>query len=399
MIKISVRNFGPITTGYTANDFLEISKLTVFIGNQGTGKSTLAKLFSTFSWIEKRLFVDRNGEVSIPTNLFVEQLKFHKIDKYLSHNSEIEYRGEFAIIRYKNGDISGEIIDSNSYIRPKIQYIPAERNLVSVIDKYGQMPYLSDSLQDFLYTYDVAVQSELIQNLQLPINDLKIKYNRQNHKVELFNNAYSVFLDEASSGLQSFVPLFIVQNFLTNELSQNLNKIVFKNIDEKKQMEALYKKNMGFMPSSDFELEQYVKENANSLLNACLVSILEEPEQNLFPISQKNIIFSMLSSLNASESNKMLITTHSPYFLPYINAAIKANELVKRNPKAGKKIADIIPIKSLIDSDSVRVYEFEGGAIKPLEKIRNISSDDNLLNHELEETNELFRNILKAGMS
>ena len=392
MIKISVRNFGPITTGYTDDDFLDISKLTVFIGNQGTGKSTLAKLFSTFSWIEKKLFIEQSSEVSIPTGTFIERLKFHKIDKYLSRDSEIEYRGEFAIIRYENGDISGEITDSDSYIRPKIQYIPAERNLVSVVDKYGQMPYLSDSLQDFLYTYDVAVQSEYIQNLLLPINELKIKYNRQNHKVELFNNDYSFFLDEASSGLQSFVPLFIVQKFLTSELSQVNNRIVFKNIDERK-------KNLGFMPTSDAELAQYVKENAHTLLNSCLVSILEEPEQNLFPISQKSVIFDMLSNLNSCDNNRMLITTHSPYFLPYINAAIKANEVAEKNPNAKEKIGKVIPAQSLINSDSVRVYEFEGGAIKPLEKVRNISSDDNLLNHELEETNELFRNILRAGIS
>ena len=399
MIKISVRNFGPITTGYTDDDFLDISKLTVFIGNQGTGKSTLAKLFSTFSWIEKKLFIEQSSEVSIPTGTFIERLKFHKIDKYLSRDSEIEYRGEFAIIRYENGDISGEITDSDSYIRPKIQYIPAERNLVSVVDKYGQMPYLSDSLQDFLYTYDVAVQSEYIQNLLLPINELKIKYNRQNHKVELFNNDSSFFLDEASSGLQSFVPLFIVQKFLTSELSQVNNRIVFENIDERKRLEALFKKNLGFMPTSDAELAQYVKENAHTLLNSCLVSILEEPEQNLFPISQKSVIFDMLSNLNSCDNNRMLITTHSPYFLPYINAAIKANEVAEKNPNAKEKIGKVIPAQSLINSDSVRVYEFEGGAIKPLEKVRNISSDDNLLNHELEETNELFRNILRAGIS
>ena len=399
MIKISVRNFGPITTGYTDDDFLDISKLTVFIGNQGTGKSTLAKLFSTFSWIEKKLFIEQSSEVSIPTGTFIERLKFQKIDKYLSGNSEIEYRGEFATIRYKNGTISGEIINPAAYVRPKIQYIPAERNLVSVVDKYGQMPYLSDSLQDFLYTYDVAVQSEYIQNLLLPINELKIKYNRQNHKVELFNNDYSVFLDEASSGLQSFVPLFIVQKFLTSELSQVNNRIVFKNIDERKRLEALFKKNLGFMPTSDAELAQYVKENANILLNSCLVSILEEPEQNLFPISQKSVIFDMLSNLNSFDNNRMLITTHSPYFLPYINAAIKANEVAEKNPNAKEKIGKVIPAQSLINSDSVRVYEFEGGAIKPLEKVRNISSDDNLLNHELEETNELFRNILRAGIS
>ena len=45
----------------------------------------------------------------------------------------------------------------------------------------------------------------------------------------------------------------------------------------------------------------------------------------------------------------------------------------------------------------VNVYEFREGCIIPLEKKRNISSDENMLNEELEKTNELFRALLWAG--
>jgi len=34
---------------------MDVKKVTVFIGNQGSGKSTVAKLISSFSWIEKAL--------------------------------------------------------------------------------------------------------------------------------------------------------------------------------------------------------------------------------------------------------------------------------------------------------------------------------------------------------
>jgi len=45
MKKIRVKNFVPIKAGFKENDgFFCIPKLTVFIGNQGTGKSTIAKL-------------------------------------------------------------------------------------------------------------------------------------------------------------------------------------------------------------------------------------------------------------------------------------------------------------------------------------------------------------------
>ncbi|MCB0557838.1 MAG: AAA family ATPase [Phaeodactylibacter sp.] len=56
MSKIKINNFGPINVGCQENDgWIEVKKVTVFIGNQGSGKSTVAKLISTFSWIEKAL--------------------------------------------------------------------------------------------------------------------------------------------------------------------------------------------------------------------------------------------------------------------------------------------------------------------------------------------------------
>ncbi|MBK8701664.1 MAG: AAA family ATPase [Saprospiraceae bacterium] len=56
MTKIRIKNFGPIKDGYQENDgWLEIKKVAVFIGNQGSGKSTVAKLISVFMWLENRL--------------------------------------------------------------------------------------------------------------------------------------------------------------------------------------------------------------------------------------------------------------------------------------------------------------------------------------------------------
>ena len=55
MSQIKVKNFGPIKSGFAENyGFIDIRKITVFIGNQGTGKSSIAKLISTLSWLEKQ---------------------------------------------------------------------------------------------------------------------------------------------------------------------------------------------------------------------------------------------------------------------------------------------------------------------------------------------------------
>ena len=48
MSKIKIKKFGPIKGGCQNDDgWLNIEKVTVFIGSQGSGKSTVAKLIST----------------------------------------------------------------------------------------------------------------------------------------------------------------------------------------------------------------------------------------------------------------------------------------------------------------------------------------------------------------
>lgn len=57
MCKMKIKNFGPIKKGFESEDGLfEINSLVIFVGNQGSGKSTVAKLFSSLSWVQKALF-------------------------------------------------------------------------------------------------------------------------------------------------------------------------------------------------------------------------------------------------------------------------------------------------------------------------------------------------------
>jgi len=54
MSRIKIKNFGPIIDGNQTNDgWIDIKKVTLFIGNQGSGKSTIAKMISAFMWLEK----------------------------------------------------------------------------------------------------------------------------------------------------------------------------------------------------------------------------------------------------------------------------------------------------------------------------------------------------------
>ena len=57
--KIRIRNYGPLGIGTSELDggSLTVPKFSFFIGDQGTGKSTVAKLISTLSWTVKEWYV------------------------------------------------------------------------------------------------------------------------------------------------------------------------------------------------------------------------------------------------------------------------------------------------------------------------------------------------------
>ena len=58
MARLIVKNVGPIK-----DIDIELKKVNVFMGPQSCGKSTLAKIISFCSWLEKKKFMDiaKNG--------------------------------------------------------------------------------------------------------------------------------------------------------------------------------------------------------------------------------------------------------------------------------------------------------------------------------------------------
>ena len=92
MSSIIIQNFGAIKEQRAP---IEIKKVTFFIGNQGSGKRTIAKLIATFMWIEKALvrgdydkkWIERKNKFK---NTF---LPYHRIKNYLKENTFIRYEG------------------------------------------------------------------------------------------------------------------------------------------------------------------------------------------------------------------------------------------------------------------------------------------------------------------
>ncbi|MDR0613270.1 MAG: AAA family ATPase [Dysgonamonadaceae bacterium] len=399
MQQIEIKNFGPIKYGH-----IDINKVTVFVGNQGSGKSTVAKLISTFKWIEKALvrgdydkkWFERKGVNRLKSQF----LPYHRIEAYLSPHSTVEYQGDAYKIKYQKETLIIDGISQNTYQLPQVMYVPAERNFLTCIKGAKELKLSSESLQEFNTEYYNA-QQDLKNALKLPINETFIEYDKLNDTLNLKGENYKVKLTDASSGFQSFVPLYIVSDYLANSVKQHSENKELMSSEEK----IKFQKGVQEIWSND-SLTDEQKRIALSVLSAkfnktTFVNIVEEPEQNLFPVSQWKMLQSLLEFNNMNVGNELIMTTHSPYLINYLTIAIKAKQVLDSLSQVNKEtlsleISKIISIDACVNATDVSIYEMEEktGTIKSLPKYNDlIPSDDNFLNNILADTNNLFTQL------
>lgn len=405
MSKIKIKNFGPIKAGCIANDgWIDIKKVTLFIGNQGSGKSTVAKLISTFSWIEKALVrgdYDKKW-FERKSKLKNQYLTYHRLENYFNNVesndiSEIDYVGEAYHISYKSGNVTINSINNNNYPLPQIMYVPAERSFISNVKTPKALKLTSDSLIEFVTEFDNA-KDEMKGLVKLPINNVDIEYDKLNDVLNIKGNDYKVKLTEASSGFQSVVPLYLVSKYLSGEVKKQseISKEPMSSDEQER-----FRKGVKEIWSND-NLTDEQKRIALSVLSSkfnktAFINIVEEPEQNLFPSSQQKMLYSLLEYNNLNVGNKLIMTSHSPYLINYLTLAVKADSVKSKlkTKESIDKLNNIVPIKCTINPDDLIIYELneEDGTILKLGDYKGLPSDDNYLNHRLGETNELFAQL------
>lgn len=419
MSKIRIKNFGPIKEGSLENDgWIDIKKVIVFIGNQGSGKSTVAKAISTLSWLEKSINRGDTDKNKINFASFKQLFEYHKVHNYFTDKTFIEFIGEKYHILYdrKNEYPIIEEVAGEDYIVPKISYIPAERNFLSTISDAFNVKGLPDNLFSFAEKLRKA-QIELNgEKLELPIGNYNYEYDDNIDTSFVTGHDYRINLIEASSGLQSFIPLYLV--------SKNLSASIFENQEKLKRTltveqsvrfanEIMNLTNNKTLKNKERNIK--IEEVKARYFNKCFQNIVEEPEQNLFPTSQKNMLFSLLEFNNLSEGNKLIMTTHSPYIINYLSIAIQGAYLLNKIIESPKNLNDtavkynledktledrlneIVAVKSVVSSDNVVIYELDeiNGIIKKLTTYEGIPSDKNYLNKSLADGNYLFDALLE----
>ena len=220
--------------------------MTVFLGEQGSGKSTIAKLLSTFLWLEKALLCGDFLDKELTYEVFVKKyLAWQTIETYIHDNSELEFIGTKYRFLLKDKTFSVyKLNESAVYRRPKIAYISSERNLCSSIPRADKISGLLQNLA--LTVEDFQDASEHIGSVNLPIGNFSYKNN------------WEIQLYEAASGIQSLTPLFLITEYYSNPNLQFSNAEISALSSEQKSLirdsfESCRKKNNVSMESfSDF---------------------------------------------------------------------------------------------------------------------------------------------------
>ena len=393
MVKLRIKNFGPIKEIYK-DEYLIINKVSVFIGEQGSGKSTIAKLFSTLSWLEKDFFRTPQNASNFGREEFIQYCANQKLSDYFIDSTRIDYIGGAYEFHYSKDKFTYSPI-SGRYNKPKIMYIPSERNLLTVVDKAENVKKLPLMLRLLQTEYKNALSASETGIFKLPVGDFKLLFNKETQITTIKNEESSVRIQESSSGLQSLVPISIVSNYLLQDVNKTLVEIIqelssfdiekIKELIEKKWDDVIISDHLINVFEHDFTYGtinhvnetdyNMIKEVILDYVNTCFVNIVEEPEQNLFPVSQVNVLEELISINNSIKENKLLITTHSPYILSALNNYIYACAVNKRT---GKEISEISK-KLFVDINDTSAYRIQNGIV------HNIINKD----YELIDTTEI----------
>ncbi|MDM1518300.1 AAA family ATPase [Myroides odoratimimus] len=408
--QIKVKNFGPVREGYTSNDgWIDIHKVTVFIGDQGSGKSTVAKLIATFVWLEKALI---RGDKTLPLkeNAFIELLTYHRLQNYIEPYSELEYKGNYYHLRVVESEgkynVEATLFNDQDIVQPKVMYVPAERNVLSSIENLTHVSSLvAGSLQTYLIEYRYAQLANKDKEVILPINKASFLYDSSSDNSYVVTNSKRLKVTEASSGFHSVVPLYLVTDYLSQFIKQDKEKLINllstdQQIRRKEDLKALNEL-ARFGPMEELlNYNDNLVNLENKYICRSIINIVEELEQNLFPKSQRKVLNKLVAYNNENEYNQLVLTTHSPYLINYLTLAVKAGrvaQLAADNTEALNRVANVVPLEAVLGIDDLVVYQLdeERGSIEQLEMYKGLPSDENYLNDSLEDINIQFSELFQ----
>ena len=401
MTTIEIRNVGPIKEVPE----ITLNSVNVFMGPQSSGKSTIAKIISYCTWVEKDVATGQPLSYYEEKGRFKKLLEsFHKIKDYFRADSYIHYRSNVVDIVWENEAfrITGWVNDL-AYKLSKISYIPSERNMV-ILPETRKVELGSTNVRSFLFDWFTARE----KCADLPLLNLGVNYHYAEAKDEDhiqgegFNSAYDILLSNASSGLQSLTPLLVMIKYLTKwvyedeSLSfeqkrrrQDTSKVLVRDFFSKKKKRDQSSAILSSQEDVRSFVEDLIREKDPDMMkllkdfsqhHAYLFKtnnsqfIIEEPEMNLFPETQRDLVYHLLNKCLEREGNRLTITTHSPYILYALNNCMMAGLVYDKMDEESKSRLKCGTSK--ISPSDVSIYEIQEGVVKRIQKEDGLIQDN-----------------------
>lgn len=401
MAHLIIRNIGPIK-----EVDIELNKMNVIMGKQSSGKSTINKIACYCSWVEKKVSLDKSFDFFLKDKTFITELvRFHKLKGYIKSDSYIEYESKVVKFTYDHslGIPVMEWKDSNAFKRIKISYIPSERNIVAVVPNWMEVKLVDNNTRSFMIDWSTA-RNAYQKDKPFDILKLGVKYyydDSVDKDFVIINDNTTLELTNTSSGLQSIIPLVILIDYLTNwiysnespssvidlknnemifskELVDFLNRIMTESHNQNNRDVNTYidLNNISKLNKIDFSKvmnEMNVRQN-NLLKNNWTNLFIEEPEQNLFPSSQRDLMYYLLLAVKVNEDHKLLLTTHSPYILYALNNCMMGYMVKDNMPEEDRDALSCVD--SFIDPKLVSIYEIKEGNLICIQESDGLISDN-----------------------
>ena len=374
MSTIQIQNVGPLT--YIQR--FRLTPILLFLGKQSAGKSTLMKIISFCCWIEKQVMTGGDDVVYQYTHYsrFIKELmQFHRFDeKYFSSNTLIDYEGDCVHIRLEGNKKNARIekksgFESNRY-NTKLSFIPSERNLVSVFDNIDRT-YRSngmDVLFNYIYEWSEAHVAYTTEHpKRISVTDNMVYYydsSKGMDVIRLLDKNVDFKTKYASSGVQSALPIEVMVDYFVSQLNRPIGM-------SKQQLDRLLKHI--FDGDGTGEIQSHPENKLHRLASYQNVRFfVEEPEQNLYPESQKELVMNMIAAVKKAKAisdreSYLTMTTHSPYIVSVLNVLLKAAKAYEIN---AERAVSFVPMEVIFAVEDISAYYICDG------RLENILEED-----------------------
>lgn len=378
---LSIENFAGLD-----EEKIELGRMNVFIGPQASGKSVCAKLFFFFKECASVIAYEALDEQT------KSQIRRRNRETFLKYfPPDFWGKGPFKL-RYSCGEIWIEILrKSNEAKTVEIAYSPQYDRLLAT---GRQMLKATESLRR------TAIQAQQPRNDQY--KEIFDKIASETEPV-LTNANYFIpagrsFFSTLRANVFQFLaidPFLISFGILYQDARRNFASYSTHGINDNKKtashMSKLICGSYRRVRTQDYivmdDNRQVAIEHCSSgqqealpltmvLSRMGLTSsgishstiFIEEPEANLYPGGQREMVHLMIAALDLSSasSSQYLITTHSPYILSALNNIMYAGKIAHEYPDKRDRVTSVLGEDMLIDPADVRAYFVSDGRIKSI---------------------------------